>query len=50
MMQWLWQYSGYLVLVAFFVAFCGVALWIYLPRNSKRLESFRNIPFEGGEK
>lgn len=49
MMEWLWQNSGYVVLVAFFVGFCGVALWIYLPRNRRRLEDMRNIPFEGGD-
>lgn len=50
MTEWLWQSSGYIALLTFFGGFCAMAVWIYLPRNRKRLESFREIPFEKGDK
>lgn len=50
MIEWLWQNSGYIALLSFFGGFTALAVWIYLPRNSSRLESFRDIPFEKGDK
>lgn len=36
--------EGLIVLVAFSLVFIGIAVWAYLPRNKKRLESYRDIP------
>ena len=47
MIETLSQYSGYIVLVAFFAAFVGIIAWAYRPANRDRLEDYRNIPFEG---
>ena len=44
MIEWLSQYSGYVTLLAFFSAFCGIALWIYLPKNKETLEKHTEIP------
>lgn len=49
MIDWLHQYSGYVVLIGFFTGFCGVVLWAYRPANRDTLEKFRNIPFREGE-
>ena len=49
MMEWLVQFSGYIVLIGFFSAFVGVALWAYRPSNKDKLEQHRNIPFKGDE-
>lgn len=49
MMSWLSQYSGYLVLIAFFAAFSGTVIWAYWPVNRDRLEQYRNIPFKEDE-
>lgn len=38
--------EGLIVLVAFSLAFTGIAIWAYLPRNKSRLQKFGNIPFE----
>lgn len=45
MIDWLSIYSGYFVLLGFFLAFLGIAFWIYLPSNKKRFESYLDIPF-----
>lgn len=45
MIEWLSQYSGYAVLVAFFGAFVGIAAWAYRPANRETLEKHRHIPF-----
>lgn len=49
MIEWLAQYSGYVVLIGFFAAFWGITLWTYRPANKEKLEQHRNIPFKGGE-
>lgn len=46
MIEWLSQYSGYLVLVSFFAAFVGISLWAYKPSNSSTLEQHRYIPLK----
>lgn len=45
MIEWLSQYSGYIVLLSFSAAFLGICVWAYLPRNRDDLEKHRNIPF-----
>ncbi len=37
--------EGMIVLVAFSLAFAGIAVWAYLPRNKSRLQKLANIPF-----
>lgn len=37
--------EGIIVLVGFTVAFVGIVVWIYLPRNKERINSLANIPF-----
>lgn len=49
MIEWLVQYSGYIVLVAFFASFAGIAVWAYWPSSRARLEALRNIPLEQGD-
>ena len=46
MMEWLAAQGGVLVLVMFFVAFLGFALWAYLPSNKKRMEDCGHIPLK----
>lgn len=46
MIEWLSQYSGYAVLLAFFAAFAGIVFWAYRPANRARLEAHRHIPFK----
>ena len=38
--------EGIIVLVAFTVAFIGIALWVYLPKNKQRMQAYGNIPFQ----
>lgn len=45
MIDTLAQYSGYIVLVGFFTAFVGIAIWAYRPANKKTIENYRDIPF-----
>lgn len=47
MIEWLSHYSGYVVLVGFFAAFTGIAIWAYRPSNRVQLENYRNIPLKG---
>ncbi len=49
MIEWLSHYSGYFVLLAFFTAFTGIAIWAYWPKNRARLESYKEIPLKGAE-
>lgn len=37
--------GGIIVLIAFFVAFAGIALWAYLPANKDKMTQHGNIPF-----
>lgn len=37
--------SKTLVLVAFFLVYCGVLAYLYRGRNRKKIEEHRNIPF-----
>ena len=46
MISWLAQYSGYAVLLAFFVAFGSIAAWAYWPSNRTRLEQHKGIPLK----
>lgn len=49
MLEWLsnMQNTKPLALVIFFVAFVGVVLYVFTgKKRSKRLESYKNIPFE----
>jgi cbb3-type cytochrome oxidase subunit 3 len=36
--------EGLIVLVAFSLAFTGIAIWAYLPRNKSRLQKLAYIP------
>lgn len=45
MMDWVSTYSGYIVLLTFFTAFIGIAIWAYRPSNKTLLEAYRDIPF-----
>lgn len=36
---------GLFVLVAFSLAFVGIAIWAYLPRNKARFQELGTIPF-----
>lgn len=38
---------GMVGLLFFFTFFVVVAVWSYMPRNRKRIEAYKNIPFEG---
>ena len=38
---------GYLVLLAFFISFVAIALWIYRPSQKNKIEKYRDIPFQG---
>jgi cbb3-type cytochrome oxidase subunit 3 len=49
MIDWLALYSGYVVLLAFFTAFVGIAVWVYFPAHKGKLEQHRDIPFKGVE-
>ncbi len=49
MIDWLFENGGYVVLIGFFAAFCGVAIWIYRPSNRSKIEKMREIPFREGE-
>lgn len=37
--------EGMIVLVAFSLAFAGIGIWAFLPRNKSRLNYYGNIPF-----
>lgn len=37
--------EGLIVLVAFTVAFIGIVLWVYAPRNKARMQAWGSIPF-----
>lgn len=45
MIEWISQYSGYLVLLGFFAAFAYITLSVYRPSKREELEKLRNIPF-----
>lgn len=49
MIEWLSQYSGYAVLLAFFAAFAGITFWTYRPSNKAEIERHRDIPFREAE-
>ena len=38
---------GTLVLVLFFVAFVGIAIWAYLPAQRQKMKSYGEIPLRG---
>jgi cbb3-type cytochrome oxidase subunit 3 len=44
MVEWLSQYSGYAVLISFFVIFLGIAIWSYLPSRKAQIEKHKYIP------
>jgi cbb3-type cytochrome oxidase subunit 3 len=50
MIEWIAQYSGYAILIAFFSAFVGIAAWIYRPKNRAKIEEHRLIPFKEADK
>jgi cbb3-type cytochrome oxidase subunit 3 len=45
-MTWIADNAGLTGLLFFFVFFCCMAVWIYLPRNKAPLEELGNIPFD----
>ena len=50
--QWLGQFenSKILALLLFFVAFCGILIYVYTgKKRSQRLESYRFIPLQDDE-
>lgn len=49
MIEWISQFSGYVLLLVFFTAFTGIWIWAYLPANRNKLEQHRNIPFRETE-
>ncbi len=49
MTNWLFEYSGYAVLLAFFTAFIGIVFWVYRPSNKDKIEQHRDIPFREAE-
>ena len=49
MIEWLSQFSGYAVLLAFFGAFAGIVVWVYRPANRRKFEQYRDIPFKEAE-
>ena len=50
MLDWLTQHGATLVLVMFFIALVGFALWAYAPRNKQKLEDHAQIPLRETEK
>jgi len=46
MIDWVSQHSGLIILLAFFTAFVGIAIWAYLPENKARLEDHAQIPLK----
>lgn len=46
MMDWLVQHGPTVATLFFFVAFVGIALWAFLPRNRARLDQYGQIPFK----
>lgn len=40
--------EGMIVLVAFTLAFIGIAIWAYLPQNKKRMKLYGEIPLKEG--
>ncbi len=37
--------EGLIVLVTFTLAFVGISVWAYAPRNKARIQSYGEIPF-----
>ncbi|MBI5588262.1 MAG: cbb3-type cytochrome c oxidase subunit 3 [Deltaproteobacteria bacterium] len=37
--------SKTLILVSFFLVYCGLFAWLYVGKNRKKVEENRNIPF-----
>ena len=48
-MNFLIDHSGIIVSVLFFTMFVGIAIWSYLPRNKRRLQSYADIPLEDND-
>jgi cbb3-type cytochrome oxidase subunit 3 len=48
-LDWVAAYSGYIMLVSFFIGFVGIAVWVYRPANRAKLEKHRDIPFREKE-
>lgn len=44
MIEALSQYSGYVMLLGFFAGFCGIAIWVFLPKNKDILNKHAEIP------
>lgn len=40
------EYSSLISTLFFFVFFVSMAIWVLLPRNKKRIESLKEIPFK----
>lgn len=38
--------EGLIVLVSFTLAFIGIAVWAYLPRNKQQMKAHGEIPFK----
>lgn len=49
MIDWLAEYGAYVMLIAFFAAFVGVAIWAYFPANRQKIEKYGDIPFKEAE-
>lgn len=44
MINFIFEHSGMIGLMFFFVTFMGVAVWCLLPSQSRKLESYKLIP------
>ena len=49
MIAFIVQHSGLIVSVLFFTMFSAIAIWSYLPRNKRRLQSYGHIPLESDD-
>ena len=38
--------EGIIVLVAFSIAFVGIAIWAFAPRNKNKINAYGTIPFK----
>ena len=47
--DWIFAYSGHIVLVGFSLTFIVIIIWAYRPSQRAALETHRNIPFKEAE-
>lgn len=46
MIDWIAQYSGHIVLIGFFTAFCGIGIWIFRPGKKAEFAHYAEIPLK----